>query len=216
MVWRGLTFDHASSLPHRKQQTTVCRFLKTIHTHSLAQRDVYNPQSPTNMGDSHTGWFFTVKVVFVVVFLKCLIKSHSVDVLAFTHTFPLFSCLLQSLFIVAVCEAALRWVVWKSICALTLKKALSDTVNQLPSVRADREKVPSLQLTHWHKPKQNRYSVTSDWDHLVHWRKRRTEAKNRPQEIDDQKSWHNLEFKDAGTTWRQQEVGRHSFAIKGS
>lgn len=73
------------------------------------------------MGDSHTGWFFTVKVVFC--FFKCLIKSHSVDVLAFTHTFPLFSCLLQSPFIVAVCEVAFRWVVWKTICALTLKKS---------------------------------------------------------------------------------------------
>lgn len=48
------------------------------------------------------------------------------------------------------------------LCIDSQKKALSDTVNQLPSVRADREKVPSLQLTHWHKPKQNRYSVTSD------------------------------------------------------
>lgn len=158
--------------------------------------------------------FLQLKLFFV--FLKCLIKSHSVDVLAFTHTFPLFSCLLQSLFIVAVCEAALRWVVWKTICALTLKKSSLRHCKSVTFCQGWQRKGP-FPAAHTLAQAKTKQILCDLWlRSLSSLEKKREQKQETDLKRDDQKSWHNLEFKDAGTTRRQQEVRRHPFAIKGS
>lgn len=92
--------DHASSLPHRKQKKTVCAFLKTIHAHSLAQRDVHDPPSQRN---THTHFMLVFHSLHLCV---VSVSTHSLYQLL---PFVSLSLALASISIFrCYCEAALR------------------------------------------------------------------------------------------------------------
>lgn len=145
-VWS--TFDHESSPPRRKQQTSVHPFLKKqytpTHQHSgmfitLHHRETREAHAHTHIYTSFTAIKVNFKVFHMKSFNQCTFVWRLDLPTAFPYLFfpPPFIQPLTSISIFRrYCAAGLRWVECSCMCicvCMSSQKFPTAAVNQLPS-----------------------------------------------------------------------------------